>query len=179
MCYSDDSRGHSENLSIEHFRTIGKIKNDPIYDKIFSFCTNNRNTFDHNRFLHRLKHLGLSLRDPRLSEIEKNIEICQNEIIDHAEQNEHIVIDFTTFKGIISCSIDILKLAFENELAISDFPSFRKEIQQIYQKVFQNTDGEITQFTKYLRDMGKCNIVLPRDRLLEGDQKICILIGWF
>ena len=24
--YSDDSRGHSENLSIEHFRTIGKVK---------------------------------------------------------------------------------------------------------------------------------------------------------
>ena len=52
---------------------------------------------DIHRFLRQLRRLGLSLKDPRLAEIEQNIEICQNQIID-SDGKDELVIDLDCFK---------------------------------------------------------------------------------
>lgn len=105
---------------MDQLRAIGETRHDPVYNLIFQHSKSDRNTLDIHRFVRQLRRLGLSVSDPRLADIERNIEICQNQIIDSADDDEHLFIDFDCFKGIIGSAyflnfISVLLLFLSNK----------------------------------------------------------------
>jgi hypothetical protein len=107
---SDDSVCEPRNM--EFFRDLGRnIKNDEIYHMIFQTCKSDHDTLDSHRFVKVLLRLGLSLSDPRLRDVQKNLEICQNqkiENVDIIEDANFFSIDFYCFKGIIGRILKVI-----------------------------------------------------------------------
>ena len=77
--YSNESMKGSEDeqFTIQNLRKIGTELTSRLYSKIFNQCKTEHETLDVHRFIHKLKHLGLTLKDPRLVGIERKIELCQ------------------------------------------------------------------------------------------------------
>ena len=55
--------------------------------EIFDLSKNNFGHLDVNRFKKAIRKKGLLIEDPRLADLKSNLEICQNYMLEHIEED--------------------------------------------------------------------------------------------
>ena len=92
----------SSHDGIEEFRQIGRerLENEEIDRKIFNLSKNKLGHLDVQRFVRAIRRTGLDVNDPRLADVQRNLNQCQNFIIENVDDDDvDCGIDFDCFKG--------------------------------------------------------------------------------
>lgn len=105
------------------------------------------------KFLAALKTTGLKKVDPRLKEMMENLRKVQKSTKPDGHSIDTQKLDLPTFRSIVSQNIGIISRAFRNQFIIPEFQAFSKEIEEIYWKCKDNTNGNVAAYIPQLARM--------------------------
>ncbi|XP_017769989.1 PREDICTED: glutaminase kidney isoform, mitochondrial isoform X2 [Nicrophorus vespilloides] len=105
------------------------------------------------KFLAALRSTGLRKNDPRLKEMMENLKKVQKSTNAEGASIDTQKLDLDTFRSIVSQNIGIISRAFRHQFIIPEFQSFSKEIEEIYWKCKDNTDGKVASYIPQLARM--------------------------
>ncbi|XP_018561381.1 glutaminase kidney isoform, mitochondrial isoform X2 [Anoplophora glabripennis] len=128
------------------------------------------------KFLSAVKATGLRKNDPRLKEMMENLKkISRKNSEGYSVDTQKLNLE--QFKSIISPSIALLSTAFRHQFIIPEFQSFSKELEEIYWKCKENTDGNVACYIPQLKRMspnywGVSIVTIDGQRYSIGDVTI-------
>ncbi|EFA11037.2 glutaminase kidney isoform, mitochondrial isoform X3 [Tribolium castaneum] len=98
------------------------------------------------KFLSALRTTGLRKSDPRLKEMMEAIKRTQ-------KQTDTQRLNLETFRSIVSPCIGLISRAFRHQFIIPEFQDFCKELEDIYWKCKENTNGKVASYIPQLKRM--------------------------
>jgi len=105
------------------------------------------------RFLGALKGTGLRKNDPRLKEMMDRLRVVQKTKNPDGHSVDTAKLDLETFRSIIHQNFGLISRAFRHQLIIPEFQEFCKEIEEIYWKCKDNTEGKVASYIPQLSRM--------------------------
>ena len=124
--------------------TIDKLKEqatDKEANLFFSLCENGNDFIEVEKFKEIIFNSGLQQSDDRLESLFNKL------------QSQKDNISFDNFLNIIRTSPLLVQKSLRGELAIPDFQDFSKNMDKIYEKVKQNTSGELASYIPPLKEV--------------------------
>ncbi|XP_030748653.1 glutaminase kidney isoform, mitochondrial isoform X2 [Sitophilus oryzae] len=150
---SANNTSSSSNNYIQHenYRQRGdNINTDEVLFEMFK----NKETglLPIGKFLNALRATGLRKTDPRLKEM---IEMLKTLVKSNSDgySIDTQKLNLINFKSIIAPNLGLISRAFRRQFIIPEFQEFCKDIEEIYWKCKDNTDGKVASYIPQLKRM--------------------------
>ncbi|XP_967231.3 glutaminase kidney isoform, mitochondrial isoform X2 [Tribolium castaneum] len=141
------SKVHRRKFSLIHdfnYMRYGENRNE---DALFEmFKSEETGLLSIGKFLSALRTTGLRKSDPRLKEMMEAIKRTQ-------KQTDTQRLNLETFRSIVSPCIGLISRAFRHQFIIPEFQDFCKELEDIYWKCKENTNGKVASYIPQLKRM--------------------------
>ncbi|XP_044257608.1 glutaminase kidney isoform, mitochondrial isoform X1 [Tribolium madens] len=141
------SKVHRRKFSLIHdfnYMRYGENRNE---DALFEmFKSEETGLLSIGKFLSALRTTGLRKSDPRLKEMMETLKRTQKE-------TDTQRLNLETFRSIVSPCIGLISRAFRHQFIIPEFQDFCKELEEIYWKCKENTNGKVASYIPQLKRM--------------------------
>ncbi|XP_055385335.1 glutaminase liver isoform, mitochondrial isoform X3 [Condylostylus longicornis] len=127
-----------------------KDAEDLLFDMFKSDKTTNGDVIPMGKFLAALKACGIRKTDPRMREMMENLKKVHKLSNYEGSSAETQKLNRETFKAVISKNIVLVARAFRHQFVIPDFQSFCHDIEDIYWKCKNNTEGKVAAYIPQL-----------------------------
>ncbi|KAG5881916.1 hypothetical protein JTB14_007113 [Gonioctena quinquepunctata] len=127
------------------------------------------------QFLSAVRATGLRKNDPRLQGMMENLKLITKSPDGNAVDTQKLTLE--QFKRIVQPNVGLLSYAFKHQFIIPEFETFSRDIEEIYWKCKENTNGTVASYIPQLKRMspnywGVSIVTIDGQRYSIGDVNI-------